>query len=49
LYPILSSEPWSAYAQSIHSCATVDVHPGKLIITGIDMNGQVIDRGIVIL
>jgi 3',5'-cyclic AMP phosphodiesterase CpdA len=49
LYPILSSEPWSAYAQSIHSCATVDVHPGKLIITGISMNGQVIDRGIVTL
>ncbi len=49
LYPILASEPWSAYAQSVHSCATVDVHPGKLIITGIDMTGQVIDRGIVTL
>jgi Calcineurin-like phosphoesterase len=49
LYPIVFSQPWSAYAQSIHSCATVDVHPDRLIITGIDINGQVIDRGSVTL
>jgi 3',5'-cyclic AMP phosphodiesterase CpdA len=49
LYPIISQQPWSAAAQSTHSCATVDVHPDRLIITGIDMNGQVIDRGLVTL
>ncbi len=49
LYPIVASEPWSAYAQSVHSCATVDVHSDRLIITGIDMTGQVIDRGMVAL
>jgi predicted MPP superfamily phosphohydrolase len=44
-----SKASWSDYAQSIHSCATVDVHPDRLIITGIDLNGQVIDRGSVTL
>ncbi len=49
LYPIVASEPWSAYAQSVHSCATVDVHSDRLIITGIDLAGQVIDRGMITL
>jgi 3',5'-cyclic AMP phosphodiesterase CpdA len=50
LYPIVSpQESFSAYAQSIHSCATVDIYADRLYISGINSKGEVIDRGIVAL
>lgn len=49
LYPILYQAPWSAYAKSIHSFATIDVYADRLIISGIDSAGIVIDRGTVTL
>jgi 3',5'-cyclic AMP phosphodiesterase CpdA len=50
LYPIVSpQESFLAYAQSIHSCATVDVYADRLYISGINSKGEVIDRGMVTL
>jgi 3',5'-cyclic AMP phosphodiesterase CpdA len=49
LYPIVTQESFSAYAESIHSCATVDVYADRLFISGINSKGEVIDRGIVTL
>jgi hypothetical protein len=45
LYPIEGKTDWSAFAQSVHSCAVVDVYANQLIITGVDSAGQIIDRG----
>jgi predicted MPP superfamily phosphohydrolase len=45
LYPIDFKADWSAFAQSVHSCAVVDVYANQLIVSGIDSAGQVIDRG----
>jgi Icc-related predicted phosphoesterase len=47
LYEIKIEAPWSAYAKSVHSCATVDVYADRLVVTGIDSAGVVLDRGIV--
>jgi hypothetical protein len=47
LYGIESKADWSAFAQSIHSCAIVDVYANQLIITGIDSAGKVLDQGTV--
>jgi 3',5'-cyclic AMP phosphodiesterase CpdA len=49
LYPIKSQESFSAYAQSIHSCATVDLYADRMFISGIDIEGKVIDRAMVML
>jgi hypothetical protein len=47
LYPIQEQADWSAYAKSVHSFATVDVYADRLIVTGIDSAGVVLDRGTV--
>jgi 3',5'-cyclic AMP phosphodiesterase CpdA len=49
LYPIKTQESFSAYAQSIHSCATVDLYADRMFISGIDSAGTVIDRAMVML
>jgi 3',5'-cyclic AMP phosphodiesterase CpdA len=50
LYPIASpQESFSAYAESVHSCATVDVYADRFYISGINSKGEVIDRGMVTL
>jgi 3',5'-cyclic AMP phosphodiesterase CpdA len=49
LYPITTQETFSAYAQSIHSCATVDLYRDRMFISGIDSAGTVIDRAMVTL
>jgi predicted MPP superfamily phosphohydrolase len=49
LYPITTQETFSAYAQSIHSCATVDLYRDRMFISGIDSAGAVIDRAMVTL
>jgi Calcineurin-like phosphoesterase/Iron/zinc purple acid phosphatase-like protein C len=47
LYKIESQPDWSAYAKSVHSFATIDVYADRLIVTGIDSQGTVLDRGTV--
>jgi 3',5'-cyclic AMP phosphodiesterase CpdA len=47
LYPIQSQADWSAYAKSTHSFATVDIYSDQLIVSGIDSNGVILDRGTV--
>jgi len=37
-------QDWLGFAKSIHSCATVDVYAHPLVITGIDLDGNIIDR-----
>ncbi len=39
--------PWTAYATSELSFATFDVYDDKMIISGINTNAQVFDRGII--
>jgi Calcineurin-like phosphoesterase len=44
-----NGKTFQGYAESIHSCATVDVYADRLYISGINSKGEVIDRGIVML
>lgn len=44
LHPLFFHQDWLDFAKSIHSCATVDVYAHQLVITGIDLDANVIDR-----
>jgi Calcineurin-like phosphoesterase/Iron/zinc purple acid phosphatase-like protein C len=46
LYPV-KPQPWSAFAQSIHSFGIVEVYQDQILLTGIDSQGKIIDRGLV--
>lgn len=38
---------WTAYSEEILSFASVQVHPDKLLITGLDRQNNVIDQGVI--
>jgi 3',5'-cyclic AMP phosphodiesterase CpdA len=46
LYPI-QPQPWTAFAQSIHSFGVVEVYRDSILISGIDSNNREIDQGLV--
>jgi acid phosphatase len=46
LYPV-TSQPWSAFAKSVHSFGVVEVYRDALYITGVDNHNREIDRGLV--
>jgi 3',5'-cyclic AMP phosphodiesterase CpdA len=46
LYPV-KAQSWTAFAQSIHSFGIVEVYQDQILLTGIDSQGQIIDRGLV--
>jgi Calcineurin-like phosphoesterase len=46
LYPV-KPQPWTAFAQSIHSFGIVEVYQHQILLTGIDSKGAIIDRGLV--
>jgi 3',5'-cyclic AMP phosphodiesterase CpdA len=45
--PVFSSD-WTAYSSARLSFATIDVHPERLVIQGIDKDGEVFDQGEVV-
>lgn len=47
LYPV-TSQSWTAFAQSVHSFGIVEVYQAHIVLTGIDKNGKMIDRGLVL-
>jgi 3',5'-cyclic AMP phosphodiesterase CpdA len=48
LYPV-KAQPWTAFAQSIHSFGIVEVYQDQILLTGINAQGAVIDQGLVSL
>jgi 3',5'-cyclic AMP phosphodiesterase CpdA len=46
LYPILEPDR-AAFARSVHSFGIVEVYQDQILLTGIDIQGQIIDRGLV--
>ena len=48
LYPV-KAQPWTAFAQSVHSFGIVEVYQDQILLTGIDSQGKTIDRGLVSL
>jgi hypothetical protein len=46
LYPV-KAQDWTAFAQSVHSFGIVEVYQDQILLTGIDRNGAIIDRGLV--
>ncbi len=46
LYPV-KPQPWTAFAQSIHSFGVVEVYQDQILLTGINSKGEIIDRGLV--
>ncbi|AFY95384.1 metallophosphoesterase family protein [Chamaesiphon minutus] len=46
LYPV-KAQSWTAFAQSIHSFGIIEVYQDQLLLTGIDSQGQIIDRGLI--
>jgi UDP-2,3-diacylglucosamine pyrophosphatase LpxH len=46
LYPV-TDQSWTAYAKSTHSFGIVEVYQDQIILTGIDKNGKILDRGLV--
>jgi 3',5'-cyclic AMP phosphodiesterase CpdA len=46
LYPV-KPQSWTAFAQSIHSFGIVEVYQDQIVLTGINSQGEVIDRGTV--
>ncbi len=46
LYPV-QPQSWTAFAASVHSFGIVEVYQDQILLTGIDSNGQIIDRGLV--
>ncbi len=46
LYPV-KPQSWTAFAQSIHSFGIVEVYQDQILLTGINSQGEIIDRGLV--
>jgi 3',5'-cyclic AMP phosphodiesterase CpdA len=46
LYPV-KAQSWTAFAQSIHSFGIVEVYQDQILLTGINSQGEIIDRGLV--
>jgi 3',5'-cyclic AMP phosphodiesterase CpdA len=46
LYPV-QAQSWTAFAQSVHSFGIVEVYQDQILLTGINSEGEVIDRGLV--
>jgi 3',5'-cyclic AMP phosphodiesterase CpdA len=46
LYPV-QAQSWTAFAQSVYSFGIVEVYQDQLILTGINSQGETIDRGLV--
>jgi 3',5'-cyclic AMP phosphodiesterase CpdA len=47
LYPIETQPTWSAFAESVHSFGIVEVYQDQILLTGVDSNSRIIDRGLV--
>ncbi len=46
LYPV-KPQSWTAFAKSIHSFGIVEVYQDQILLTGINSQGEIIDRGLV--
>jgi 3',5'-cyclic AMP phosphodiesterase CpdA len=46
LYPV-KPQSWTAFAQSVYSFGIVEVYQDQIMLTGIDTQGEIIDRGFV--
>jgi Icc-related predicted phosphoesterase len=49
LYAIEAQADWSAYAKSVHSFAIIDVYADRMVVSGIDSTGTVLDQGTITL